>query len=262
MNIKDYYALQDEKPLDRIKTDGGFCGIFRRIACIGDSLSSGEIETEDENGNHYYHDIYEQSWGQYIARMTGSIVYNFSKGGMTAKEYCESFADANAFWSKRLSAQAYILALGVNDLLGLKGEVGSLADIDLKDYTKNKDTFAGWYAMILLRVREISPDSILFLMTMPREESDDEECTNKKKAHSKLLYELTGLIENAYVIDFYKYAPVYDKTFKENFYSSGHMNAAGYLLTAKMVASYIDFIIRNNPKEFTTAGLIGTGIDY
>ena len=42
MNILEYMGiLENEKPLDRIVTDGGFCGIFRRIACIGDSLSSG-----------------------------------------------------------------------------------------------------------------------------------------------------------------------------------------------------------------------------
>ena len=41
---------ENEKPLDRIVTDGGFCAIFRKIACIGDSLSSGEFETRTESG--------------------------------------------------------------------------------------------------------------------------------------------------------------------------------------------------------------------
>ena len=260
MNINDYYMAEHEKPLDRIVPDGGFCGIFRRICCIGDSLSSGEFEIVDDDGKHSYYDIYEQSWGQYISRMTGAEVYNFSRGGMTAKEYCESFADTNGFWSYRKSAQAYIIALGVNDLFGLNESIGLIEDINFSDYTCNKDTFAGWYGMILSRVREISPDSILFLMTMPREETDSTECTEKKKAHAKLLHELADVIENTYVIDLYQYAPVYDKKFKDNFYCSGHMNAMGYFLTAKMVASYIDFIIRNNPEDFRKAGLIGTGI--
>ena len=34
-----------EKPLDQLILNGGFCGIFRTIACIGDSLSSGEFES-------------------------------------------------------------------------------------------------------------------------------------------------------------------------------------------------------------------------
>ncbi len=132
MNINDYYVSENEKPLDRIVPDGGFCGIFRRICCIGDSLSSGEFETIDKDGKHSYYDLYEHSWGQYIARMTGSKVYNFSKGGMTAQEYCESFADINAFWATDKAAQAYIIALGVNDMWQ-DMEVGGCEDVVLTD---------------------------------------------------------------------------------------------------------------------------------
>ena len=86
MNVLEYISLEEnEKPLDRIVTDGGFCSIFRTIACIGDSLSSGEFESKDESGNTRYHDFYDYSWGQFLARSTGSKVYNFSRGGMTAK---------------------------------------------------------------------------------------------------------------------------------------------------------------------------------
>ncbi|MBE6793009.1 MAG: SGNH/GDSL hydrolase family protein, partial [Ruminococcaceae bacterium] len=35
----------EKNPLDTLVSDGGFCGIFRTIGCIGDSLSSGELES-------------------------------------------------------------------------------------------------------------------------------------------------------------------------------------------------------------------------
>ena len=38
------------------------------------------------------------------------------------------------------------------------------------------------------------------------------------------------------------------------------MNAGGYLLTAKMVMSYIDYIVRQNPEDFAQAGFIGKGV--
>ena len=41
---------EKEKPLDTLVKDGGFCGIFRRIGCVGDSLSSGEYEIVNEDG--------------------------------------------------------------------------------------------------------------------------------------------------------------------------------------------------------------------
>ena len=50
MDIIKYYGNPDEKPLDNIVDDGGFAAIFRTIGCIGDSLSSGEFETYDEEG--------------------------------------------------------------------------------------------------------------------------------------------------------------------------------------------------------------------
>ena len=73
-----------------------------------------------------------------------------------------------------------------------------------------------------------------------------------------MLYDLTEIFANSYVIDLYQYAPVYDERFKENFFLNGHMTPAGYLLTARMVASYIDYIIRSDYQNFKTAGFIGT----
>ncbi len=260
MDIGRYYAAEGEKPLDRIVEDGGFCGIFRTICCIGDSLSSGEFETIDSGGKHGYYDLYEYSWGQYIARMTGSKVYNFSRGGMTAREYCETFADTMGFWSPQKAAQAYIIALGVNEIWqGV--ETGSMEDVCLRDYRENGRSFAGYYAQIVQRVRQIAPDAWLFFVTQPREESDDAGRIAGKEAQREVLYELAELFENTYVIDLYQYAPVYDRTFKEHFYFNTHMNVAGYLLTAKMIASYIDYIVRSDAQAFVRAGLIGTGID-
>ena len=146
MNIQDYINAPDhEQPLDNIVTDGGFCGIFRTIGCIGDSLSSGEFESKNEDGKVDYHDCFEYSWGQYIARSTGCTVYNFSRGGMTASEYWNSFAEANDYWNPDKLCQAYIIALGVNDLFGLKQELGSIADINKEDYNKNAENLLSTY---------------------------------------------------------------------------------------------------------------------
>lgn len=261
MDISMYYGRVGEKPLDNIPEDGGFCGIFRTIGCIGDSLSSGEFETRDSEGKPGYHDLYEYSWGQYIARMTGSKVYNFSRGGMTGEEYWNSFADKNDFWNEDKLCQAYILALGVNEILCQNKEIGTIDDIDFNDYKNNKDTFAGFYGRIIQRLKEMRPDAKFFLMTMPK--SDKGEIDDKKKqGHAKVLYDMAEKFDNTYVIDLYKYAPVYDAEFRKNFYLLGHMNPMGYMLTAKMTAAYIDYIIRQNPDEFKHVGFIGTNIKY
>ena len=117
MDITKFYAVPGEGPLDTIKFHGGFFSIFRTVACIGDSLASGEMESLTPEGSRGYHDYFEYSWGQFMARAVGSTVHNFSRGGMTAKEYINSFAEAKGFWDPALAAQAYIFALGVNDVL-------------------------------------------------------------------------------------------------------------------------------------------------
>lgn len=38
------------------------------------------------------------------------------------------------------------------------------------------------------------------------------------------------------------------------------MANTGYLYTAKIISSYIDYIIRNNPNDFKTVGLINTAL--
>ena len=61
MELKNIFENENEKPLDTIPEDGGYTAIFRTIACVGDSLSSGEFEADNGNGGSSWHDMY--FWG-------------------------------------------------------------------------------------------------------------------------------------------------------------------------------------------------------
>ncbi len=248
-----------EKPLDNILENGGLTAIFRTICCIGDSLSSGEFESQKEDGSHGYHDMYEYSWGQFMARMCGSKVYNFSRGGMTAEWYCETFAEENGFWDNKYASQCYIIALGVNELICKKEETGTIDDIDFSDWRNNKKNFAGYYGQIIQRIKEIQPRAKIFLVSMPRE-CDNDEYKEVRKACSYLLNDMAEKFDNTYVIDLFKYALIYDNEFKRNYFLLGHMNPMGYYLTAQMISSYIDYIIRHNMSDFKEIGFIGTNL--
>ncbi len=260
MNINDFYYTEGEQPLDRLVSDGGFCAIFRTIACIGDSLSSGEFEGLTREGVKSWHDLYEYSWGQYLARMCGSTVLNFSKGGMSAGAYNDSFAPEKGFFDPAKACQAYIIAMGVNDISGVIGgglEFGNMDDICEEDLNNCKRTFAGNYGRMFLKYKAIAPNAKFFLMTAPRG-TENEERAALYDRHQEFLYQLAERFPNTYVLDLRKYGPVYDEKFRENFFMGGHMNPMGYVLTAKMVASYIDFIIRRNPADFMQVGFINT----
>ncbi|MBP5308814.1 MAG: SGNH/GDSL hydrolase family protein [Clostridia bacterium] len=259
MNVSEFMSVKEnEKPLDRIVTDGGFCAIFRTIACIGDSLSSGEFEAMDEAGNKSYHDTMEYSWGQFIGRSCGSKIYNFSRGGMTAKEYVESFADEYGLWGKDKLAQAYIIALGVNDIFGMGMDIGAISDVDPDDYRNNTKTFAGYYAQIIQRIKILQPRARIFLVSMPKEGNESDA---KRKAHRDLLEDFTKVFKKTYHIDLFTYSPLQDENFRNTFWH-GHMTPAGYLLSARMIESYVDYIIRKNPEEFKQVGFIGTDLYY
>ncbi len=252
-----YFNIKDEKPLDNIVSDGGYTAIFRTICCIGDSLASGEMESRSPEGNNGYHDMFEYSWGQFIARTCNSTVYNFSRGGMSAREFCESFAENSGFWNNRYASQAYIIALGVNDIYGEHQEIGSINDIDFSDYRNNTKNYAGYMGQIIQRMKEIQPRARFFLMTLPNDVHLDSELIKQQR---KLMYEFSEKFDNTYVLDIYKYAPIYNDELKEKLYLYGHMSPIGYLFTAKMIMSYIDYIIRHNTDDFKDIALIGTGL--
>ena len=75
-----------------------------------------------------------------------------------------------------------------------------------------------------------------------------------------VLYELSEYFENSYVIDIYKYGPVYDAQFKKKLFLNGHMTPDGYLFTAELIDSYIDYIIRHNPEDFKYVGLMNLNV--
>lgn len=260
MDWNKEFGNEYEKPLDKLADGISNTAIFRSIAFIGDSLSSGEFETVDSDGKRHYYDMYEYSWGQYIARKNGLKAYNFSKCAMTAKEYMEDFAERKGFWDKEKACQAYVIALGVNDL-NKQMPIGCKEDIDVTDYKNNKETFMGYYGAIVSKYKQIQPDAKFFFVTFARTVGNEAHI-KMVESHVKAMYDLSEVFENSYVIDLYKYGPTYDDDFKRRFYLNGHLNSSGYILTARIIDSYIDYIVRHNPEDFQNVPFIGTEIKF
>ena len=247
-----------EKPLENLVAGYSNTAIFRKIAFIGDSLSSGEFETVNEDGSHNYHDLYEYSWGQFIARKNGLTAYNFSRGGMTAKWYLGSFAEQNGFWDPEKACQAYVIALGVNDVYNQKMPIGEKEDIQRTEFDE-KTPFISYYAEIVRRYKEISPDAKFFFVTVPKESHKDASISQKMV---EAMYALAEHFENSYVIDLYENAPEFTNELRKTHFLYNHMTPAGYLYFANLVDSYIDYIVRTNPADFKHVGFIGTDIKY
>ena len=252
--------MADSKKFENLIGGYSNTAIFRTMAFVGDSLSSGEFETIDKDGVHQYYDLYEYSWGQFLARKNGLKGYNFSRGGMSTKWYLESYAEENGFWDKDKACQAYVIAFGVNDIFHQNIKVGKPEDITATEF-EDERTYISYYAEIIRRYKEISPDAKFFFLTLPDEGEDRD--IQKRDDMTNALYSLAEHFDNSYVIDFHKCGIKYcGDEFKKQYSLNGHMNPMGYILTAQIIDTAIDQIIRNNPEDFKYVGFIGTDIKY
>ena len=189
----------EENPLTNIISDGGYTAIFRTIGIIGDSLSSGEHESLNEDGKVGYHDYYEYSWGQFMARACGLTAYNFSVGGLTAKEF-QRLARYMKCFTPEKACQGYIIALGVNDLKDVNfhysGGFGTMPDFENKD-----DTLIGAYVQVIRQIRDLQPKARIFVVTPPVRHYEDGERIKREERFSEFLRSLPQYFEFLYVID-------------------------------------------------------------
>ena len=272
----DHLRTTDENPMDIIRFDVGLSGIIHDWGFIGDSLCSGEIEYYKSDGKMYRTDMYQFSWGQRLCRHCGTEGYNFSNGGQTAKGWIEAgvvrdetyeggVGGGGWQYAKLHPKQAYIIALGVNDMTEIGKGTLTLGNVatDIGTYNAETDsdtnakTFVGYMAGIIQRLKSIQPKAKIFIFTMPASGT----VRNDANAQIRLLASTMGL----YVIDFDRYAPSMhgSNDFKDRYFcdGNGHLNEAGYEWTSWAVANYIDWIIRHNWTDFYYTSLIGK-IDY
>ena len=192
------------------------------------------------------------SWPAVLERITGTKYNNYSRGGMTAREYVQSWADTNGFWQWN---QAYIIALGNNDSFVFGHPLGSVKDVNADCPQDNGDTFLGNMGKIVSKLKTIEPNARIFVVTP---QLRGEACDNDIRYIASELAKLCDMFEFTYLLDMTAHAPVYDAEMRKSFGLGFHPNPMGYYAYALTVGNYIDYIIRSNPQEFATIPFVGT----
>jgi len=251
-------AKAQENPIAQISRQPGWCTIFHKWGFIGDSLCSGEHEYIRTDGGTGYNDNYAYSWGQRIvAAIGGATGENYSQGGETAKGWIDHFwenpCNRNADVDAKVNPkQAYIIALGENDINTGIAPGDAAKDIDFEDYHRNADTFAGNYAGIIQRIKSIQPGARFFVVTMPKAYPG-----KAKTALNEQIRKMPEVFEKVYLIDLEKFGPDYStKEFQSRYFVMGHMNAAGYQWSAWMFMTYIDWIIEHDIEAFADIAFV------
>ena len=287
----DSFGLEEmsNNPLERLK-EGGFASIVRSWAFIGDSMASGAtLGYEQGASSATEKDDYWASWGQFICRMHGSEGYNYSVGGESAKSWCVS-EDNGRRWQKLQSQkhEAYIVALGQNDTYWVNSndqntqvrnypcisaypnrdsfkseglvitEDDVRADIDLTDYNNNAETFVGYYAGIIQRIKSTNDLGYIFLMTNPQATAPNQPIYYKYYNDCiRHIYNIFKAIypDTVWLIEMDKYS--HYKDIKTQIALNGlHFGAFGYKWSALEINTYIDWIIRNNISAFQGISLV------
>lgn len=233
-------------PLDKVTNETGLLDLFLNVGCIGDSLASGE-SYYNEGGTPHAVDLYQYSWGQFLARKTGNTYYNFSAGGLSTRTWLSSEYATECFDGEH-NCQAYIIGLGQNDA-NANIPIGTSADIKTV-YSENPDTFYGNYGKIIQKIKETVPKAKIFVIT-------DMNASTNTKGYNAAIRNMANIFENVYVLDFREYGlKYYNLPIVAGQMRQSHYNAFGYKLFSMMIANYINWIMVNHYDEFTQVEFI------
>lgn len=206
--------------------------IFKKILCIGDSLTEGFF---NENGGSRLV-MPERSYPAQLAKLTGIEVSNYGYSGYTSVDWY------NAYASTDLSGyDCCIIQLGVNDQLQNVSQSDmntALTNIINKIESENYG--------IKIFVADITPGNG-YLTTAMRSRSD------MIKAFVNNLNDA-----NVYLLDLWSYSHIDDSLA----YDAGHLSAYGYFKLAEDYKAYISWIINKNPLDFRYVQFIGTDYTY
>lgn len=231
MSVKpSNYKIVLDTESNKIPTDyeGNDICIFKKILCIGDSLTDGFFN--ENNGSRLI--IRERSYPTQLQKITGVECTNMGYAGYTSKQWYDAYKDTD------LSGHdCCIIQLGVNDALKSSSTAETtqaLTDIITKVKSENDG--------IKIFVATIIPANGYMLESM--------------RVMSETIRTIVNNLNdaNVYLVDLWKYGHTADLLA----FDSGHLSAYGYYQLACDYKAYISYIIRNNPNDFRYVQFIGT----
>lgn len=257
-------TFTETNPIKIVSMDAGLTSIFHNWGFIGDSLSSGTNYTKEGASGRIFAN-YDYSWCQRIIAMIGQAKgSNWSVPGYTAKSWITQYwnneqkapyetTGADSYF-KIDKKQIYTIFLGTNDA-GTGVTLGDYdSDVDLSNFENNADTFIGNYVGIIQRIKSIAPSAKIFVLTCVPSSSAE------TGGYNDFIRSLPKKFTNVFLVDLAKYMPRGEK-FDSDYIRMGHFSTQGYQHLANCIATYIDYIIRNNPDSFKFVQILNTEYD-
>ena len=209
--------------------------VFNKILCIGDSITEGTFNYNQNGSNNNVFVDKRYSYPTLLSKLSGCDVSNYGYGGDTAQSWY------NRYQNTDLSGHdACIIMLGIND--GVEN-VGV-------------DNFRSGMTNIINKVKNENNGIRIFVATIIPAYSDYDTKFDAYIAETKRLVEED--FPDAFLIDINKYSECKYHTY----YAQGHLTALGYQELAKEFYTLISYTIHNDLQAFRNIQFIGTNYTY
>lgn len=204
--------------------------MFQRIAVIGDEIASGYIYDSSSSLVQMH---YGNSWLSYIAREINATRGHYSEGGLTAKEWYNTY---HGLLTSDTPYNAYFIALGTRDANYNKYPLGTIDD------TTSTDSFVGHYKKIIELIQSYASNSVIFC------------CSRYSYIDTGGYNSMIKAITESYTSGVY-YVDIANKSEirlgENNEYSTtGNFTTVGHIALAKNIMRLVNEIILENQNYF------------
>ena len=195
--------------------------LFQTIGVIGDSYSSGELQTIDSQGYRTgWKDLNDISWCQIMGRKNGITITNYTMGGVNFRTWLDYFLTTFVNDTKK---ELYIIALGLNEV---NSTLGTYQDADQTPFA---DTVYGHISELLTYVIthiDTSKTKLIISTIMPNLNTNNFFNVDKIKQINTAIVEVAGRFDIPVI---YQEENEYFKSkYFCKYMTYGHPNAVSY----------------------------------
>ena len=250
INDTDVYSASSKQIVNKT------CKIFRRVACCGDSYTSGHIV--DSNGDaHGVNENY--AWPHYMATLTGNTIKNFGSSGanvLTWQTVDRGLPAVTTEAQRNGKFDAFLIGLGINDSSDSQRhvDVGSESDVPSPDASSPTfaDTYYGGLAHIVWQLHALSPDAHIFIQNLPRSSST----VVPYNAAMAYIAEHYHDAFNTHLLDLRSRMDLYSNSVLASDARSGHYTAIGYQIMSEALCQVWSDYINAHTTEFIDVAFI------
>lgn len=223
--------------ISRINTNPCFydlsseCRTFKKILCIGDSLTAGQFDYKENSTIKEFSDP-DYSYPAFLKALTGRNITNAGDAGETTVSWYELHGHEDFS-----GHDACIIMLGRNDY------------VPGRETTSQERATA--FANIVSKVRADNPQIPIFMATLINY------YTGSGADVMNADIRTAATVNNCYLLDISTYGRM---VLSDDAYS--HCTAEGYYTLAEYFFRYISYIMHNNYKQFKTIQFVGTNRSF